>query len=75
MSLHTLTIHELREKLRRGEVSARQVTQAVLDRIAAVDGRLKAYLWLNPEDALAQADVVDREKRAGTPALPRKAGG
>ncbi len=60
MSLHALTIHELREKLRRGDVSARQVTQAVLDRIAAVDSRIKAYLWLNPEDALAQADAIDR---------------
>jgi aspartyl-tRNA(Asn)/glutamyl-tRNA(Gln) amidotransferase subunit A len=60
MSLHTLTIAGLRDKLRRGEVSAREVTQAVLDRIAAVDGKLKAYLWLNAEDALAQADAVDR---------------
>ena len=60
MSLHTQTIIEVREQLRRGEVSAREVTQAVLDRIQAVDDRLKAYLWLNPEDALAQADAVDR---------------
>jgi aspartyl-tRNA(Asn)/glutamyl-tRNA(Gln) amidotransferase subunit A len=59
MSLHTLTIAALREKLRAGEVSPREVTQAVLDRIAAVDGKLKAYLWLNPDDALAQADKVD----------------
>jgi aspartyl-tRNA(Asn)/glutamyl-tRNA(Gln) amidotransferase subunit A len=60
MSLHTLTIHELREKLRRGNVSAREATQALLDRIQAVDGKLKAYLWLNGEDALAQADAIDR---------------
>ncbi len=60
MSLHTLTIHHLREKLRRGDVSAREVTQSVLDRIAAVDSKLKAYLWLNADDALAQADVIDR---------------
>ena len=60
MSLHTQTMIELRGQLRRGEVSAREVTQAVLDRIQAVDGRLKAYLWLNAEDALAQADAIDR---------------
>ena len=60
MSLHTLTIHELREKLQRGNVSAREATQALLDRIQAVDGKLKAYLWLNAEDALAQADTIDR---------------
>src|ERR1041384_4468228 len=60
MSLHTLTIHELREKLRRGEVSAREVTRSLLDRITAVDGKLKAYLWVNPDDALAQAEAIDR---------------
>ena len=60
MSLHTLTIHELRERLRRGEVSAREATQSLLDRIQAVDDKLKAYLWLNAEDALAQADAIDR---------------
>ncbi len=64
MSLHTLTIHGLREKLRTGEVSARQATQAVLDRIKAVDGKINAYLWLNPEDALAQADAIDRSGAA-----------
>ena len=60
MSLHTLTIHQLREKLRRGDVSAREATQSLLDRIQSVDSKLKAYLWLNAEDALAQADAVDR---------------
>jgi aspartyl-tRNA(Asn)/glutamyl-tRNA(Gln) amidotransferase subunit A len=60
MSLHTLTIHQLREKLRRGDVSAREVTQAILDRIATVDAKLKAYLWLNADAALAQADAIDR---------------
>src|ERR1043166_7602411 len=60
MSLPTLTIYQLREKLRRGEVSAREVTKSVLDQIAAVDNNLKAYLWLNADDALAQADAIDR---------------
>lgn len=60
MSLHTLTIHKLRDKLRRGDVSAREATQSLLDRIQAVDGKLKAYLWLNADDALAQADAIDR---------------
>ena len=60
MSLHTLTISELRDQLRRGDLSARQLTQALLDRIQALDSRLHAYLWLNPDDALAQADALDR---------------
>ena len=60
MSLHTLTIHQLRDKLRRGDVSAREATQSLLDRIQSVDDKLKAYLWLNADDALAQADAIDR---------------
>ena len=65
MSLHTLTIAGLRDKLRQGEVSAREVTQAVLDRISSVDEKLKAYLWLNPDDALRQADAADVTKPLG----------
>ncbi len=65
MSLHTDTITGLRAKLQRGEVSARQLTQAMLDRIQAVDGKLKAYLWLNPDDALRQADKADLTKPLG----------
>ena len=61
MSLYTLTIHELREQLGRGEVTAREATQALLDRIQIVDTKLKAYLWLNPEDAFAQADRIDQK--------------
>ena len=60
MSLPTLTIHELRQKLRAGEVSAREVTEAVLERIAAVDEKIRGYLWLNPEDARRQADALDQ---------------
>ena len=71
MSLHTLTLTELRDQLRRGDLSARQLTQALLDRIQAVDGRLNAYLWLNPDDALRQADAIDRTAKtqplAGVP--------
>ena len=64
MSLHTLTIHQLRDKLRRGDVSAREATQSLLDRVQTVDNKLKAYLWLNAEDALAQADAIDRSSIA-----------
>lgn len=58
-ALHELSIHELRGRLRRGEVSAREVTQSLLDRISRVDDKLKAYLWLNADDALRQADAAD----------------
>jgi aspartyl-tRNA(Asn)/glutamyl-tRNA(Gln) amidotransferase subunit A len=58
--LNQLTISELRAKLARREVSARQATQACLDQIARVDGRIHAFLSYDAADALAQADAADQ---------------
>ena len=58
--LHTLTIHEAADLLRAGEITATELTQAVLERIYAVDNDVKAYLTLLPESALAQAAEADR---------------
>ncbi|MBM3861020.1 MAG: Asp-tRNA(Asn)/Glu-tRNA(Gln) amidotransferase subunit GatA [Verrucomicrobia bacterium] len=68
MSLHTLTVCQLRDKIRTGEVSSREATQSLLDRIATVDGKVKAYNWLNDDDALAQADAAKKDGAlAGVP--------
>jgi aspartyl-tRNA(Asn)/glutamyl-tRNA(Gln) amidotransferase subunit A len=61
MNLYSLSVHELRDKLRRGEVSSREATQSLLDRIAAVDGKVKAYNWLNADNALAQAGAAKKD--------------
>ena len=60
MSLHTLTVCQLRDKIRTGEVSSREATQSLLNRIASVDGKVKAYNWLNADNALAQADAAKK---------------
>ena len=57
--LHTLTIHEAAGLLRAGELSSLALTEAVLDRIVAVDNDVKAYLALTPEAALADAAAAD----------------
>ncbi len=57
--LHNLTIHAAKRLLAAGDISARELTQAVLDRIHAVDGQVGAYLTLIPEHALAAADRAD----------------
>ena len=48
------------------EVSAREVTQAHLDRISQVDDRVHAFLYVDTEGALAAADAVDADIAAGT---------
>jgi aspartyl-tRNA(Asn)/glutamyl-tRNA(Gln) amidotransferase subunit A len=65
VELYQLTIHEAREHLAAGEISALELTEAVLERILAVDNDVKAYLTLTPEEALAQARVADERRVAG----------
>jgi len=48
-----------------GEVSAVEVAQAHLDRIAAVDGAVHAFLHVDTEGALASAAAVDAKVKAG----------
>ena len=48
-------VHRLAQRLAAGEVSARELTQAFLDRIQALDGTVGAYLTVTAELALRQA--------------------
>jgi aspartyl-tRNA(Asn)/glutamyl-tRNA(Gln) amidotransferase subunit A len=58
--LNQLNITDLTAKLARREVSAREVTQACLDQIARVDGKIHAFISHSAPDALAQADAADQ---------------
>jgi aspartyl-tRNA(Asn)/glutamyl-tRNA(Gln) amidotransferase subunit A len=63
--LNQLTISELTARLARREVSAREATQACLDQIARVDGKIHAFLSYDAADALAQADAADQDIASG----------
>jgi aspartyl-tRNA(Asn)/glutamyl-tRNA(Gln) amidotransferase subunit A len=63
--LYSLTLHEARAGLAAGDFSSRELTQALLGRIAALDGSVHAYITVTPERALAQADAADKRRRAG----------
>ena len=67
------TAVELAQALANREVSSREATQAHLDRIAAVDGSVHAFLHVDAEGALAAADAVDARRAAGEQ-LPTLAG-
>ncbi|MDF2094032.1 Asp-tRNA(Asn)/Glu-tRNA(Gln) amidotransferase subunit GatA [Knoellia sp. 3-2P3] len=56
---------EIADALARREVSSVEVTQAHLDRIAAVDGDIHAFLHVDAEGALAAARDVDQRRAAG----------
>ena len=65
MELASLTIHELHALLVRREITARQLTESVLARIAAVEERVQAYITLDREGALTQAEAADQRLAAG----------
>ncbi|MFN8532150.1 MAG: Asp-tRNA(Asn)/Glu-tRNA(Gln) amidotransferase subunit GatA [Dehalococcoidia bacterium] len=65
MKLHELTIAEAGVKLAGGEISSVELTRAFLDRIAEVDGRVRAFVTITPEVALDQAARADERLRAG----------
>ncbi|MFQ5592851.1 MAG: Asp-tRNA(Asn)/Glu-tRNA(Gln) amidotransferase subunit GatA [Anaerolineae bacterium] len=71
--LHKLTVHEAHELLRAGQITSVELTEALLDRIAAADNAVKAYLTLTPELALEQARAADAHRQA-CPELRRRAG-
>ena len=63
--LNRLTLTELTARLAKREVSAREATQACLDRVKRIDGRVQAFLSHNPDDALAQAAAADKALASG----------
>lgn len=53
-----MSVAAVAARLRAGELTPREATQAYLDRIAALDESLNAYLQVLGEEALAEADRV-----------------
>ncbi|MGH2536089.1 MAG: Asp-tRNA(Asn)/Glu-tRNA(Gln) amidotransferase subunit GatA [Candidatus Promineifilaceae bacterium] len=71
MDLSRLSLTALRRALRQGETTSLAATQAMLDRIVALDNDLKCYLTVADEGALEQAAAADARLAAGeqTPLL------
>ena len=65
MVLHELTIHQASRLLRDRSVSSVELTRAVLDRIQHVEERVRAYLNVSADLALAAADDADRRRVQG----------
>lgn len=59
MKPYELTVHELRDLLRRKELSSEEATRSVLDRIEEIDSRVGAYITVTADEALASARLAD----------------
>jgi aspartyl-tRNA(Asn)/glutamyl-tRNA(Gln) amidotransferase subunit A len=62
---HAWTIHEARARLDAGEISAEELTGALLKRVRAVEPEVGAYNTVAEEGALAQAREADARIAAG----------
>jgi aspartyl-tRNA(Asn)/glutamyl-tRNA(Gln) amidotransferase subunit A len=63
--LNELTISEAVARLVKREISSRALMQACLERIRSVDDKIRAFISFDAQDALAQADLADKELSRG----------
>ena len=64
-SLHYLTLTEVAALIKSKQISSEELTQLMLDRIAAIDSKLNSYITIMSEDALITARVLDKELAIG----------
>ncbi len=70
---NTTTAFETAASVAKGEISAREVAEAALRRIEALEPRISALLTVTADRALETADAIDARRSAGE-ALPPLAG-
>lgn len=63
--LHHLSIRELSEGLKQAQFSSRELTEHYLKRIAHLDPKVKSYVTVTAEQALAEADAADAVLKSG----------
>jgi aspartyl-tRNA(Asn)/glutamyl-tRNA(Gln) amidotransferase subunit A len=59
MAIWQQSMHVLHAQLVRGEISSQALTEAVLERLQAVEPRIRAYITVTPELARQQAAAAD----------------
>jgi len=63
--LTDLTLTEARQQLRAGIITAVELTQAHLDQIRTLDSRVRAFLTVTDDQALAAAEQADQARQQG----------
>jgi len=69
-ALTDYAISQLSGLLASGEISSRELVAACLERIEMLDAGVHAFLHLDPDGALAQAEAADRARAAGGAVSP-----
>lgn len=65
MELYEYTVHELIEKLEKGETTSEEITKSYFKRIKGVEPKVKAYVSTLEEEALEKAKKIDEKRKSG----------
>jgi len=60
LEINYLTAHQLKDRLKKKEISSTEVTESVYSRIEAVEEKLNSYIRLEKKSALKKAAEVDK---------------
>ncbi len=70
MDITELTVHELKEKLEKNELTSEEITKAYVDRINDKEKDIDAFVTINTEEALDKAKKIDEERKQGKEKSP-----
>lgn len=70
MDLHYLTVHEIKEKLEKREISCKELTELSLKRVKKLEPSLNAFISVTEDLALKNAKIVDDKISRGERLLP-----
>jgi aspartyl-tRNA(Asn)/glutamyl-tRNA(Gln) amidotransferase subunit A len=73
LKLYELTAHEIRDKLRKREISVKEVLDDTYSRVDSVESKINSYITLTREKAYAAAEKIDKAINRGG-CLPDLAG-
>ena len=65
MEITDLTVHELKDKLSRKELTITQITKAYIDRINEKENDINAFVTTLTEDAMTKAQEIEKEINNG----------
>ena len=66
MDFTELSAVEMLAMLQQGEYTSREITEFFLDSIRQQDQNIGAFVRIRADEALAQADAVDKTRKSGT---------
>jgi len=65
LEINYLTAHQLKDRLKKKEISSAEITESVYSRIEAVEEKLNSYIRLEKKSALKKAAEVDKHIGSG----------